>query len=243
MLPWRLNPCERNQPLKRSKSIAAGVVVLLAFVLSSCISLDADISLNGDALATGTMKIEMSKQIALLGGITSKEAFEEQIASSNGVALPEGQSVTVSENDTSYIMSVKLENSPLTDDGLKAEKLADGTVKFTFKNEGTDSSLSGLGDDTGKIELTVKFPGSVTDSSPEFVQVDDQTLKLEASFGDPLDVYAVSTVDESGSSSTPVVPIVLGLVILSAIAIGLVRQRKAKSPLPPPHADESSPII
>lgn len=229
--------------MKRSKSMVAGAAILLSFMLSSCISLDADISLDGDAKATGTLKIEMAKQIALLAGITSKEAFEEQIAGNSGVALPEGQSVTVSENDTSYIMSVKLENSPLTDDGLKAEKLADGTVKFTFKNEGTDSSYSGSGEATGTIKMTVKFPGSVTDSSPEFVKVDNQTLKLDASFGDPLDVYAVSTVDDSGSSSVPVVPIVLGLVILGAIAIGLVRQRKAKSPLPPPHADESSPLI
>ena len=234
---------ERNQPMKRSKSMVAGAAILLSFMLSSCISLDADFSLNGDAKATGTLKIEMAKQIALLAGITSKEAFEEQIASSGGVALPEGQSVTVSENDTSYIMSVKLENSPLTDDGLKAEKLADGTVKFTFKNEGTDSSYSGSGEATGKIELTVTFPGSVTDSSPEFVKVDNQTLKLEASFGEPLDVFAVSTVDESGSGSAPVLPIVLGLIIVGAIAIGLVRQRKATSPLPPPHADESLPII
>lgn len=229
--------------MKRSKSMVAGTAILLSFMLSSCISLDADISLDDDAMATGTLKIEMAKQIALLAGITSKEAFEEQISGSGGVALPDGQSVTISENDTSYIMSVELDNSPLTEDGLKAEKLANGTVKFTFKNEGTDSSYSGSGEATGKIKMTVKFPGSVTDSSPEFVKVDNQTLELDASFGDPLDVYAVSTVDESGSGSTPVVPIVLGLIVLSAIAIGLVRQRKAKSSLPPPHADDSSPLI
>ncbi len=227
----------------RSKSLMAGVVVFLSFLLTSCISLDADITLNGDAMATGTMDIEMSKQIAVLVGITSKEAFEEQIADSSGVALPDGQSVTISENVTSYIMSVKLENSPLTDDGLKAEKLADGTVKFTFKNEGADGSFFGLGEATGKIKMTVKFPGSVTDSSPEFVKVDDQTLKLDASIGDPLDVYAVSTVDESGSSSVPLIPLVLGLIILGAIAVGIVRQRKEKSPPPPLDADESSPIL
>ena len=78
--------------MNRSKSIAAAAAVLLAFVLSSCISLDADISLDGDAMATGTLKIEMSKQIALLGGITSKESFEEQMVS-NGIDVGDAQTV------------------------------------------------------------------------------------------------------------------------------------------------------
>jgi len=232
----------------RSKSFTVGAFVFLSFLLSSCISLDADITLNGDAMATGTMKIEMAKQLAVLAGVTSKEGLESLLLENGTIALPEGQPATVSETDTSYIMSVKLVNTPLTDDGLKAEKLANGQVKFTFKNEGADNLNSGFGDFTGTIKITIAFPGSITDASPEFVKVDDRTVMLEASSSDPLDVYVVSNVEKSssisvGGTSVPLIPLVLGLIILSAIAIGIVRQRKEKSTLPPPHPDESSPIL
>ena len=218
-------------------SFMAGVFVFLSFVLSSCISLDADITLNGDAMATGTLKVEMAKQLAVLAGITSKEAFESLLSENSKIALPQGQSITVSENDTSYIMSAKLDNTPLTDDGLMAEKIADGQVKFTFKNKGTDNSYSGSGELTGTIKMTVVFPGSITDASSEFVKVDDRTVKLDASFSDPLDVYVVSDVEKSrsisvGGTAVPLLPLVLGLIILSAIAVGIVRQRNENSPLP-----------
>jgi|GEM_PF-2511591 len=179
----------------------AGVFALLSLVLSSCINLDTDITLDGDAMATGTMKIEMSKELAMLVGITSKEALEKQLADSGDDKLPEGVSVTFSENDKSYIISAELLNSPLDDDGLKAEKLADGTIKLTFKNKNTAESDMGFVDFEGKIKMTITFPGSITDASPEFVKVDDRTVKLAASFTDPLDVYVISNVNKPKSVS------------------------------------------
>jgi hypothetical protein len=206
--------------------------------------MDADITLDADAKATGTMKIEMSKELATLVGITSKEALDKELADSGDDKLPEGVSVTISENDKSFIISAKLLNSPLDDDGWRAEKLADGTIKFTFKNENTATSDLGFADFAGKIKMTITFPGSITDASPEFVKVNDRTVKLAASFNDPLDVYVISNVNKLksvsvGGTSVPLVPLVLGLIILSAIAVGIIRDRKKKSSLPPPDPDES----
>jgi len=229
--------------MMRSKLLLAGGCVALLFLLSSCITMDADITLDGDAMATGTMKIEMSKELAMLVGITSKEMLEKEMADNGDAKLPKGVSATISENDKSYIISAKLLNSPLDDDGWKAEKLADGTIKFTFKNENTATSDLGFADFAGKIKMTITFPGSVISSSPEFVKVDNRTVKLASSFTDPLDVYVVSKINKSrsisvGGTSIPLVPLVLGLIVLSAITVGKIRERKKKSPLLPPEPDE-----
>lgn len=206
-------------------TLLAGSIVLL---LSGCFKVDVKIALDSKALATGTYKIEVTKEIAALAGLTSAQSFEDAMLESGDSPMPEGSSIDTEETDTSYVMTVTVVDAPLTDSDMGAEVLVDGRIKFSYKQEGTsDSSGAALGLGAASMNLEITFPGKVVEASPEFSNVDDNSVSLSTTLEEPLDVYAISEAGggSGSSSSSPLVPFIIGLVVLALIGYGIIRNR------------------
>jgi hypothetical protein len=217
----------RHGGLVRLSLLVGGAVLLL----SGCFKVDVKLALDSKALATGTYKIEVTKEIAALAGLTSAQMLEDALKQSGDSQMPAGSSISTEETDTGYVMTVSVVDTPLTDSSMKAEVLADGRIKFSFKQDGTASSSSsaaGLG--AGSMNLEVSFPGKVVEASPEFSHVGDNSVSLAVTLEDSLDVFAISESGGSGSSSSsPVVPIIIGLAVLALIGYGIMRNRASAS--------------
>ena len=55
----------------------AGACALVVAALTGCLKLDADLTINADATASGTLAIEFQKEAAGFLGISDLAAFEE----------------------------------------------------------------------------------------------------------------------------------------------------------------------
>lgn len=213
--------------LARLTLLAVGIVISL----SGCFKVDVKIALDSKALASGTYKIEVTKEIAALAGITTAQALEDSMLESQDTPMPEGSSIDTKETDTGFEITVTMVDAPMSDSDMGAEVLSDGRIKFSYKQEATDaSSGADLGLGSGSMNLEVTFPGKVVESSSDFKKVDDNTVSLSTTLDKAIDVFAISEPDGSGSSSSsgsssPAVPIIVGIVVLALIGVAISRKR------------------
>lgn len=226
----------RHGALARLTLLAVSIVISL----SGCLNVDVKLTLDSKALASGSYKMEVTKEVAALAGITSAQGLEEALNSSQDSPMPEGSSVDTKETDTGYEMTVTIANTPLTDSDMGAEVLSDGRIKFSFKQDGsTDSSGSDLGLGAGSMNLEITFPGKVVEASPDFSRVGDNSVSLSTTLDKSIDVFAISEAAGSGSSF-PVVPIVIAAVILLAIGYGIMRDRSSAAK--PAQVESAGPV-
>ena len=214
----------------RSKVWLAVVVPTCIFVLTGCLNIGADISLNAKAEATGSFTIDVPKQVAAMMGITSAESLESTLLESENFKFPRGNSVEVNETDASYVMTVKMINAPLTRDEMKAEVLPDGRIKFTFGNKGsTETGGMDLGIKMGSISVKVVFPGDLVEVSPEFTKVNGKTITLKVALDENVDAYAISEPGNNSKSGDKIVIIIVGAIIVASVLAGQVRKRAKNS--------------
>ena len=126
-------------------------------------------------------------------------------------------------------MTVTVVDAPLTDSDMGAEVLADGRIKFSFKQDGstdTSSAAAGLGVGTMKLEITC--PGKVVEASPEFEKDGNNSVSLSTALDKSVDVYAIGESSGGGSSSSsPIVPIVIAVGLALLIGYAAMRNRAA----------------
>ena len=206
------------------KFIAWGALAPLVALLTSCISLDVRLEIDREALATGTYEVSVTKEAAGLLGVNSPEDLERRLTEGEGGILPEGNSVEVGEKDGSYTMKVTLTTVPLTEDGLIAEVLDDGNVRFEFKNEATEEEAGSFGiTNNGTIDMNVTMPGKVIEHEG-FELVNERTLSYS---GDVSEAVVLSATSESGGSGdSSMVPLIVLGVIAALVVISLIRNRK-----------------
>jgi len=214
----------------RSKVWLAVVIPTCIFVLTGCLNIGADISLNAKAEATGSFTIDVPKQVAVMMGITSAKSLESTLLESEDLKFPRGNSVDVKETDTSYVMTVKMINAPLMEDEMKAEVLPDGRIKFTFGNKGSiDTSGMDLGITMGSISVKVVFPGELVEVSPEFTKVNGKTITLKVALDENVEAYAISEPGNDSKSGDKIVIIIVGAIIVASVLAGQVRKRAKNS--------------
>lgn len=205
-------------------SIRGLLAVAAATLLSACINLDADLTIDGDALASGTYEVEVAKQVAALLGVSEPEDLKDRLLEGEGGILPKGNSVDVSERGEFYVMTVTFTDVPLTEDGMTAEVLDDGRVRFEFVNEAADDEEIAGFDFTGTIDMRVSMPGTIVESTG-FDVVDDDTVEYS---GPVTEAVTLSVVSESGGGAGdgfPVLPVVVPLAIFVFAAIFVARRR------------------
>lgn len=210
-------------------ALTAGGIAAATLVLAGCMSMTADLTLDDEAKASGSVTISVNKQIASLAGIGSAEAFKAQLTE-NETDLPSTASVETKESDTDYIATLSFKGTALENKDFGAEVLDNGNVKFTFVNEGSEPTTEDdlFGDvDMGNVTMTVNFPGEVTEFSGEgATKVDADTVKWSFPITTSTTATATSIV---AASSFPFLPVGLGvaaLALAAGAALFAVRRRK-----------------
>jgi hypothetical protein len=232
---------------RRRSALASIAVVGLAFLLSGCINLTADLSIDSQARISGTERIEISKQAASLLGITSLDALKSgagQGLQGSSTSADDCPAITYGETDTAFTIVCTFKDSTLTSGDITASRVGD-SIQFAFKQSGssttsgsgssgsdatptptTTSSADDLlsGGNVGVLDVTVRFPGEITSiagtDAAKAVQVEDDTVQIKGTATESIDVTVTSAI------GTDLLPVLTGddasLPLWLLIGVGLL---------------------
>ncbi|MDC3001966.1 hypothetical protein OA174_05145 [Actinomycetota bacterium] len=199
-----------------------------AFVLSGCLDVDADLSVNEDATATGEMTIAISSEISGLLGLGSGVDLVDQLKQGmlDGAEGVEDLDCEPAEQENAVAMVCSFENQVFdqADDIWNIYVSDDNTVTFySSSGEQAAEEDAGLFDDLvdfdfGGYQIDVEMPGPIVSVDGTNVdQTSDTNFRIEAGLNDSFEAVVVS---EDGSSSFPwVLLIVVGVAVLAVIAL------------------------
>ena len=199
-----------------------------AFVLSGCLDVDADLSVNEDATATGEMTIAISSEISGLLGLGSGVDLVDQLKQGmlDGAEGVEDLDCEPAEQENAVAMVCSFENQVFdqADDIWNIYASDDNTVTFySSSGEQAAEEDAGLFDDLvdfdfGGYQIDVEMPGPIVSVDGTNVdQTSDTSFRIEAGLNDSFEAVVVS---EDGSSSFPwVLLIVIGVAVLAVIAL------------------------
>ena len=199
-----------------------------AFVLSGCLDVDADLSVNEDATATGEMTIAISSEISGLLGLGSGVDLVDQLKQGmlDGAEGVEDLDCEPAEQENAVAMVCSFENQVFdqADDIWNIYVSDDNTVTFySSSGEQAAEEDAGLFDDLvdfdfGGYQIDVEMPGPIVSVDGTNVdQTSDTSFRIEAGLNDSFEAVVVS---EDGSSSFPwVLLIVVGVAVLAVIAL------------------------
>ena len=200
-----------------------------AFVLSGCLDVDADLSVNEDATATGEMTIAISSEISGLLGLGSGVDLVDQLKQGmlDGAEGVEDLDCEPAEQENAVAMVCSFENQVFdqADDIWNIYASDDNTVTFYSSSGGqaAEEEDAGLFDDLvdfdfGGYQIDVEMPGPIVSVDGTNVdQTSDTSFRIEAGLNDSFEAVVVS---EDGSSSFPwVLLIVIGVAVLAVIAL------------------------
>ena len=204
------------------------VLAASALALTACLDVDADITVNPDATATGNMTVAISSEFSGLLGLASGNDLVEQIEQGvlDGAEGVDDLDCSPLDRDGAVAMNCTFENMAFdeTDDLWNIYAGDDGTVTFvtTSGEEVTEEDAGLLGDldfDFGGYTISVEMPGTITSVEGTNVeQTSESTFRVEAGLDDNFDVIVTS---EDGSGSFPTYLILL-LIIVALGVIALV---------------------
>lgn len=199
-----------------------------AFVLSGCLDVDADLSVNEDATATGEMTIAISSEISGLLGLGSGVDLVDQLKQGmlDGAEGVEDLDCEPAEQENAVAMVCSFENQVFdqADDIWNIYASDDNTVTFySSSGEQAAEEDAGLFDDLvdfdfGGYQIDVEMPGPIVNVDGTNVdQTSETSFRIEAGLNDSFEAIVVS---EDGSSSFPwVLLIVIGVAVLAVIAL------------------------
>lgn len=199
-----------------------------AFLLSGCLDVDADLSVNEDATATGEMTIAISSEISGLLGLGSGVDLVDQLKQGmlDGAEGVEDLDCEPAEQENAVAMVCSFENQVFdqADDIWNIYASDDKTVTF-YSSSGEQAAeedagfLDDLVDfDFGGYQIDVEMPGPIVSVDGTNVdQTSETSFRIEAGLNDSFEAVVVS---EDGSSSFPwVLLIVIGVAVLAVIAV------------------------
>jgi hypothetical protein len=228
----------------RSALLRFGAFAALALLLSACIKLDMDLTVNSDDTVDGTIIFGLNKQLIELSG----ESADDLLGSSGPIPTDApGISEKPYEDDEFQGQEITLDNVPLErfndensgdEDSLKIVHQGDTYVVSGALDLSQASGASGASGITGfpdaqqifssaQMKLTITFPGKVKESNG---QVDGNTVTWTPKFGERLELHAVADAEGGGNSSTLIILIAVGVVVVAlAIVLGILATRRKKS--------------
>ena len=219
---------------KTTRRLRVAVAAALVVGLSGCVSLEADLKLNGNAEASGEMRMSLSKEVASFAGVTDLGVFKSQVQQQGESELPYGASVTYEETDVAYVVVAEFDEAVLADSAGFSAEVVNDTVQFRFVNGDGESSQEFGSAGMGTIDLTVEFPGEIT-SVTGAEQVDDRAIAYSGSAGAIGEIVATSKIESASSlASVAAVAFVVALVLGAGGVILLRRGRSSTLATPPP---------
>ncbi len=227
----------------RRTAVAAGVVTAL-LLLSGCVSIEGRLSLDGQARASGTVTLLLSKQFAAIVGITSLDALSTALEEAPEDEAPDilggSSDYSVRETDTDYAIDVSLQDATLDDEESMVATVneAGDQVTFAYTNSADDAGTEGLdlSAGLGRVTLEVDFPGPVVEASGAGVErVDDDTVRWDFPLTESTVATATSEISASAAASGSGILVgVAAASVLAVVVIGLfVRRSRSQRPAVP----------
>ena len=225
----------------------AGACALAVVSLSGCLKLDADLTVNADATASGTLAVEFQKEAAGFLGISDLASFEENFSGEElgAEGLDNFTDCTTSETDAAYVYTCTFENEAFTEgDGPWTITKEGDLVVLRVVNEaqsGDDAAL--LGDaNLGSISVSATFPGPITAVSGDAVEkTSDTTATISGSLTESIDASVTAEASGGGFSVSALLVVLAALAVLALIVIVavvlLMRRRKGSGADAAPVAD------
>jgi hypothetical protein len=224
-----------------------GGFAVLALLLTGCVKLNMDLSINSDDTVSGNIQVGIQKELVELTGQSIDDLLGTEVPIPSDVP-----GVTVEPFDDGEFVGQQFvfESVPIAEfAGTGAEEISITRSGDTFVVTGTLDLSSGLSGATGLTGLGVSgaelfesadlsiaftFPGDVIEANG---QVDGNTVTYTPVFGERLEIDATgSAIDDGdagaaggddGGSNLVLILIIVGAVIVAGIVIYLiVRSRR-----------------
>lgn len=221
------------RPTRARRALSALILLPLLVVLAGCFRLDMGITVNENET------IDVSMEIGDLTGMASRSDMDCSLMESELMGVDtEGTDMTVEdiEVDGNVGCRISADGAPLdtlADDADMSIVRVDDTYEFTFTGDDGGMGLDEFEDMGGmepQVSMSVTFPGDVIEADGE---IDGNTVTWSGiaafSAGGTASGYATGS---GGGGDNTVTWIVLGVVILLALAVLiflLVKRSKAKS--------------
>jgi hypothetical protein len=216
------------------------VALVLPVLVAGCVNLRGNLTIDRQARASGDLILELDKDFATLGGITSLDAFKSQMTSaddSSGFAPSQWTDTRWSETTEAYVLNGTFRNRTVDNpDGLSFRRVGDriiATVRFAGDPDvaGEDGEL--FGDmNLGQMLLRLRFPGRVLSTSgPGISREGDRAVKIDT----PLTTKTMEATWTVQSAIAPPVsrlPYIIGgaaaAALIGGVAAWLLLQRRRR---------------
>ena len=217
---------------------AAGLIAVTTaaiFALTACMSVTYKLSVNSDATLSGTLQVQLAREVASTFGITSKDQLNESITSgelSEGVDPQVAKDCKVVEDSTNFTINCLVDHVQASDVDESWSLTKEGT-DLTFhivsagQEESADSIMPGM--EIGQFTFSATFPGPISSVTGEgATKTDANTVEVKGSLSKTIDVTVVGSSEGSSSNSNPIVFLVLGLAVILLIVFSLLVLRRPK---------------
>ena len=173
--------------MKFRKAGLSAVIISLALLLSSCVEVKGDISVNSAARFNGELTYTLDKSFAEAAGIPNLAALNSE-ASTSEDPIDFCLGVPFIEDSTKYILKCSLKDA-LAQSGDITASVVGSNIVFRYK-----ANLDAASDQTnfGSVSLTVRFLDPVISYKENKVglvkQVDNLTYQISGYATEPIDI-------------------------------------------------------
>mgnify|MGYP007061958350 FL=1 len=207
-----------------------------ALLLTACLDVDADITVNSDATATGNMTVAISSEFSGLLGLASGNDLVDQIEQGtlDGAEGVDDLACSPVDREGAVAMNCTFENQAFeeADDLWNIYAGDDGTVTFvtTSGEEVTEEDASLLGDldfNFGGYDLAVEMPGTITSVEGTNVeQTSDTTFRVQAGLDENFDVVVTSDTGSGGFPTSLIIVLIIAALGIAALVLYFTRRAK-----------------
>jgi hypothetical protein len=179
------------------------VIISLALLMSACVEVKGDISVNSAARFNGELTYTLDKSFAAAAGIASLADINAE-ASSSEDPIDFCKGVPFIEDSASYILKCSLKDA-LAESGDITASIVGSNIVFRYK-----ANLDATSDQTnfGSVSLTVKFIDPVITYKENKVglvkKVDDLTYQISGFATEPIDVEITANCSSRCGITNPV---------------------------------------
>jgi hypothetical protein len=221
--------------MKRSAGLVA-VAAMAMLVLTACLNVTYNLTVNSDATVSGTLQAQISKQVLNGLGVTSKDQLTQSLTSGDvqtGVNADVAKSCKTDEDATNFTITCTVDHVQATDlnEAWSLTK-ADGnlTLHVVSDNQATAGDQSVMPDmNLGDFSFTATFPGPISSiTGAGATKVDDNTVTVKGTLSDSFDVTVVADAEPPSSAKTIVIIVVAALIVLAILAIIIFAVRRGK---------------
>lgn len=217
------------------RTLALALTATLAVILSGCMRMHVNLTLEEGDKASGTMIFAISDEVAKQFEMDPEELFNSMLSEQGGegAMAPEGSTEAPYAQDGYTGKQWTFESKSLADAGggqdLKIVRDSDDYVvsgNLDMSDAGADDQMTAGLADSMDIEVSITFPGEVKEHNGD---LDGKTVTWSPDAGENLQIEARGGASaSSGSSVLTAVLVILGVLVIAGILFAIFGRKKNK---------------